>query len=60
MTLILEALNVRVEYGTFVAVPSLTMRLSAGDLLGLIGPNGARQEACAESKPSAWHSCGDT
>jgi ABC-2 type transport system ATP-binding protein len=41
MTLILEAINVRVEYGTFVALPGLTMRLSAGDLLGLIGPNGA-------------------
>ena len=41
MTLILEAINVRVEYGSFVALPGLSLRLSAGDLLGLIGPNGA-------------------
>ncbi len=41
MTLILDAINVRVEYGSFVALPGLNMQLSAGQLLGLIGPNGA-------------------
>lgn len=41
MTLILDAVNVRVEYGDFVALPSLNLQLSAGDLLGFIGPNGA-------------------
>ena len=41
MTLILEASNVRVEYGKFVALPGLNLQLSAGHLLGLIGPNGA-------------------
>jgi ABC-2 type transport system ATP-binding protein len=41
MPLILDAVNVRVEYGSFVALPQLTLQLFAGQLLGLIGPNGA-------------------
>ncbi|MFQ5428748.1 MAG: ABC transporter ATP-binding protein [Phycisphaerae bacterium] len=41
MTLILDAVNLRVEYGNFVALPGLNLQLSAGELLGLIGPNGA-------------------
>ncbi len=41
MTLILDAVNVRVEYGSFVALSGLNLQLHAGDLLGLIGPNGA-------------------
>lgn len=41
MSIILEATDIRVEYGTFVAVPRLSLQLSAGHMLGLIGPNGA-------------------
>lgn len=41
MSLILDAENVRVVYGRFVALPGLSMQLSAGQLLGFIGPNGA-------------------
>lgn len=41
MSVILDAVNVRIEYGAFVALPKLSLQLSAGQLLGLIGPNGA-------------------
>ncbi len=41
MSIVLEARNLRVEYGAFVAVPDLSLQLSADNLLGLIGPNGA-------------------
>jgi ABC-2 type transport system ATP-binding protein len=41
VTRVLEALNLRVEYGSFVAVHDLSLQLAAGQLLGLIGPNGA-------------------
>ncbi len=49
MTLILDAVNVRVEYGSFVALPGLSLQLSAGDLLGLIGPNGAGKTTCLKA-----------
>jgi ABC-2 type transport system ATP-binding protein len=41
MSTVLQVDNVRVEYGSFVALPGLSMQLEAGNLLGLIGPNGA-------------------
>jgi ABC-2 type transport system ATP-binding protein len=41
MATVLEATNLRVQYGTYVAVPDLNLQLSGGHLLGLIGPNGA-------------------
>jgi ABC-2 type transport system ATP-binding protein len=41
MSTVLEAVNVRVEYGALVAVSGLSLQLSGGQLLGLIGPNGA-------------------
>jgi len=41
VSLILEAVHLRVEYGTVVAVPRLSLELSGGQLLGMIGPNGA-------------------
>jgi len=41
VTRVLDAQNVRVEYGKFVALPDFCLQLSAGQLLGLIGPNGA-------------------
>ncbi len=41
MSIVLEVRNLRVEYGKFVAVPDLSLQLSADNLLGLIGPNGA-------------------
>lgn len=41
MSVILEATDVRVEYGNFVALHDLSMTLSAGNLVGFVGPNGA-------------------
>lgn len=41
VSLVLEAVHLRVEYGTVVAVPRLSLELSGGQLLGMIGPNGA-------------------
>ncbi len=41
MPTLLDAVNLRVEYGSFVALPQFSLRLEAGQLLGLIGPNGA-------------------
>ena len=41
MSTVLQVENARVEYGSFVALPALSMQLEAGNLLGLIGPNGA-------------------
>lgn len=40
-TTILDAVNVRVEYGNFTALTGLNLRLEGGNLLGFIGPNGA-------------------
>lgn len=57
MSIILDAVNIRVEYGTFVAVPKLNLQLEGGQLLGLIGPNGAGKtttlKACAGLLPLA-------
>jgi ABC-2 type transport system ATP-binding protein len=39
--LLLNAVNLRVEYGRFVALPRFSLQLPPGSLLGLIGPNGA-------------------
>lgn len=41
MQTMLEADDVRVNYGPLVAVRDVTFTLRAGDLLGLVGPNGA-------------------
>lgn len=41
MAVIVEARNVRVDYGDFTALREFNLTLSGGDLLGLIGPNGA-------------------
>ncbi|MFQ5425094.1 MAG: ABC transporter ATP-binding protein, partial [Phycisphaerae bacterium] len=41
MSNLLEAHNIRVEYGSLVALRDFTLELSAGALLGMIGPNGA-------------------
>jgi ABC-2 type transport system ATP-binding protein len=41
VSIVLDAVNLRIEYGSFVAVPDFTLQLAAGHLLGLIGPNGA-------------------
>jgi ABC-2 type transport system ATP-binding protein len=41
MSTILEARQVRVEFGALVAVRDVSFALAGGDLLGLIGPNGA-------------------
>lgn len=41
MTVVLQAENVRVEYGAFVALPDFSLTMQGGQLLGLIGPNGA-------------------
>lgn len=49
MTVILDAIDVRVEYGKFTAVPSFTLQLAAGHLLGLIGPNGAGKTTCLKA-----------
>lgn len=49
MTAILDAANIRVEYGSFVALPGLSMRLEPGCLLGLIGPNGAGKTTCLKA-----------
>ncbi|MBX3396892.1 MAG: ABC transporter ATP-binding protein [Phycisphaerae bacterium] len=38
---ILEAVNLRVEYGNFTALADFSIRLEGGNLLGFIGPNGA-------------------
>jgi ABC-2 type transport system ATP-binding protein len=57
LSIILDAEALRVEYGRFVAVPSLSLRLGGGQLLGLIGPNGAGKtttlKACAGLLPLA-------
>ena len=41
MTLLLEAIDIRVEFGSLVAVRDVSFELSGGEILGLIGPNGA-------------------
>ncbi len=41
MSLILQARNLRVDYGRFTALAGFNLTLSGGDLLGLVGPNGA-------------------
>ena len=41
MTLLLEARNVRVEFGPLVALSDVSFDLEGGQLLGLVGPNGA-------------------
>ena len=38
---IIQARNLRKEYGGFVAVEDISFRLTAGECLGLLGPNGA-------------------
>ena len=41
MSAIVEADNVRVEFGPLVAVRDISLELLGGQLLGLVGPNGA-------------------
>ena len=41
---LLSLRDVRVQYGQFLAVDGLSFDVRAGDLLGLIGPNGAGQD----------------
>lgn len=41
MTVILDAVDLRVEYGNFTALADFSLRLEGGSLLGFIGPNGA-------------------
>lgn len=41
MSLILDAVGLRVDYGNFTALHELDLQLHAGNLLGFIGPNGA-------------------
>lgn len=41
MSVLLEANDVRVEFGKLVAVNNVSFKMSSGDLLGLLGPNGA-------------------
>lgn len=41
MQTMLEANELRVEYGPLVAVRDVSFALRSGDLLGLVGPNGA-------------------
>lgn len=41
MSLLIEANDIRVEFGKLVAVDDVSFTMSSGDLLGLIGPNGA-------------------
>ncbi|UCF34907.1 MAG: ABC transporter ATP-binding protein [Phycisphaerales bacterium] len=41
MSVILEADQIRVEFGPLVAVRDVSFQLSGGQLLGLVGPNGA-------------------
>jgi ABC-2 type transport system ATP-binding protein len=36
-----EARGVRKEYGDVVAVEDLTLAVEAGEILGVLGPNGA-------------------
>ena len=38
---LLEAHNVRVEFGALVALRDVSIQLHGGQVLGLIGPNGA-------------------
>jgi len=38
---VLEAENIRKEFGTLVAVNEISLSIEKGDVLGLIGPNGA-------------------
>ncbi|AZO07893.1 MULTISPECIES: ABC transporter ATP-binding protein [unclassified Mesorhizobium] len=38
---VLEAKDIHVDFGGIKALNGVTLRLSAGDILGLIGPNGA-------------------
>ncbi|GJM25155.1 MAG: ABC transporter ATP-binding protein [Phycisphaerae bacterium] len=41
MSLLVEANDIRVEFGKLVAVDDVSFTMSSGDLLGLLGPNGA-------------------
>ena len=41
MSIVLEANQIQVEFGTLVAVRDLSFELAGGELLGLVGPNGA-------------------
>jgi ABC-2 type transport system ATP-binding protein len=41
MALLLQAQDLRVEFGPLVAVDDVSFELSGGELLGLVGPNGA-------------------
>jgi ABC-2 type transport system ATP-binding protein len=41
MSLLVEANDIRVEFGKLIAVDDVSFTMSSGDLLGLIGPNGA-------------------
>lgn len=41
MTILLEANNIRVEFGPLVAVRDVSFELEGGQLVGLVGPNGA-------------------
>lgn len=41
MSIVLDVSNLRVEYGSLVALRDFSIELSAGALLGMIGPNGA-------------------
>jgi ABC-2 type transport system ATP-binding protein len=41
MSAVIEALGIRKEYGSLVAVEELSFAIEAGEILGVLGPNGA-------------------
>jgi len=41
MSAVIEAHSVRKEYGSLVAVDDLSFAVEAGEILGVLGPNGA-------------------
>jgi ABC-2 type transport system ATP-binding protein len=46
MSTLIEAVELRKEFGNFTAVDNLSFSVQRGEVLGFLGPNGAGNRTC--------------